>query len=85
MIDFKTLRTEAQAEINTIRAAKIGKLTKDQLNRTQYLANVVTHCDIAYARQLGDKEWKRYERGTGHDTTQPYETYEAWAARWNVK
>ena len=85
MIDFKTLRTEAQAEINTIRAAKIGKLTEDQLNRTQYLANVVTHCDIAYARQLGDKEWKRYERGTGHDTTQPYETYEAWAARWNVK
>tara|TARA_Y100000004_G_scaffold163451_1_gene192847 strand:- start:329 stop:586 length:258 start_codon:yes stop_codon:yes gene_type:complete len=85
MIDFKALRTEAQAEINAIRAAKKGKLTYDQLYRTQYLANVVTHCDIAYARQLGDKEWKRYERGTGHDTLKPYESFEAWATRWNIK
>ena len=82
MIDFKTLRTEAQAEINAI--YKQGELTTDQLHRTQYLANVVTHCDIAFARTLGGKEWKRYERGTGFDTTQPYETYEAWATRWNV-
>ena len=40
--------------------------------------------DIAIARELGGKEWKRYERGTGFDTTQPFQSFEAWAAAWNL-
>jgi hypothetical protein len=85
MIDFKALRTEAQAEIDEIIATPKEERTAGASDRMCYLGNVVTHCDIAHARQLGDKEWKRYERGTGHDTLKPYESFEAWATRWNVK
>jgi len=84
MTDFQTIRTEARNEIKAIHAAKVGKLTTEQLHRVKYLANVVTHSDIAVARERGGKEWKRYERGTGHDTTQPYQSQEAWAAAWGL-